>query len=100
MNGESKDRIKSELLSCLAGDAEIRRVVVFGSFLTSENPADVDVAIFQDSADSYLALAMKYRTQTRSISRRIPLDIIPLRIDASGSTFLSEIERGEIIYER
>ena len=97
---KQKELLKKELVSCLAGDPEIRRIVVFGSFLTSSVPADMDVAVFQNSKESYLPLAMKYRRQTRSVARRIPLDIIPLRYGVSGSSFLKEIESGEIVYER
>jgi len=30
------------------------RGYIFGSFLDSENPDDIDVAIFQDSGEAYL----------------------------------------------
>jgi len=97
---KQKELLMKELVSCLAGDMEIRRIVVFGSFLTSPIPADMDVAVFQDSNEPYLPLAMKYRRQARPVARRIPLDIIPLRHGVSGSPFLKEIESGEVVYER
>jgi hypothetical protein len=75
-------------------------VVVFGSFLTSSTPHDLDLAVFQDSNDEYLTLAMRYRRDLRPIARRIPIDVIPLRIGAMGDPFLREIERGETVYER
>ena len=79
----------------------MRKVVVFGSFLNLSEPRDIDVAVFQDSQDSYLPLALKYRKLTRSISSRILLDIIPIRSGArSASFFLEEIEKGEVVYER
>jgi len=37
----------------LAGFPEVRRVVVFGSFVTSDDPQDLDIAVFQDSDESY-----------------------------------------------
>jgi uncharacterized protein len=76
---QQKESLKKEPVSCLAGDQELQRIVVFGSFVGSSSPEDMDVAVFQDSAEPYLSLAVKYRTQTRSVSRRIPLDIVPLR---------------------
>jgi hypothetical protein len=97
---KEKDTLKSELVSCLSKDREILKIVVFGSFLTSTSPSDMDVAIFQDSDESYVALAMKYRKQTRPVSRRIPLDIIPLRTGVASDPFLREIEFGETIYDR
>jgi predicted nucleotidyltransferase len=96
----TKDRLKRELVSCLAQDAEISRIVVFGSFLTSDSPNDMDVAIFQNSQESYLTLAMKYRKQSRPVSHSIPLDIIPICGSVSTSQLLHEIEMGEVIYER
>jgi len=43
---------------------------------------------------------MKYRKKTRAIARIIPIDIVPLRVDASNGTFMDKIEQGEVIYER
>jgi predicted nucleotidyltransferase len=97
---QSKDALKKELLACLAQDSEICRIIVFGSFSTSSEPSDMDVAILQDSDEGYLSLALKYRRQTRSVSQRIPLDIVPIRNNAGNDPFLREIEAGETIYER
>jgi len=68
--------------------------------LKSSDPHDLDVAVFQASSEKYLPLAMKYRKKTRSIARIIPLDIIPLKANASSETFMDEIAQGEVIYER
>jgi len=95
-----KDKIKQRLIESLKSEKEIHKIIVFGSFLESKNPNDIDVAIFQDSEESYLDLAMKYRRLTREVARIIPVDIIPIKPDASNSTFLLEIEAGELIYER
>lgn len=95
-----KDSLKHQLVSCLEGEKEVRRIVIFGSFLKSSDPHDLDVAVFQDSSEKYLPLAMKYRKKTRAIARIIPLDIIPLKSDVSGETFMDEIAQGEVIYER
>jgi len=100
LDTQQKERLKQELISCLKDDREIRKIVVFGSFLSNMEPADMDVAIFQDSNQPYLPLALKYRKQTRALSRRIPLDIIPLKNDVPSDTFLQEIDEGETIYER
>lgn len=95
-----KDSLKRELVSCLEGEKEIRRIVIFGSFVKSSEPRDIDVAIFQDSSEKYLPLAMKYRKKTRAIARIIPLDIIPLKAEAGSGIFMDEIAQGEVIYER
>jgi len=57
------------------------------------------VAIFQNSTEIYLKLAMKYRRLTREIAKIIPIDIFPLK-DISSGIFLNEIITGEVIYER
>jgi predicted nucleotidyltransferase len=97
---DEKQNLKRELVGCLKKEKEIRRVVIFGSFLNSSDPHDLDVAIFQDSNEAYLPLAMKYRKRTRRIARIISLDIIPIRHDASSGFMMDEIRQGEVIYER
>jgi len=97
---QQKDSLKRQLVSCLEGEKEVRRIVIFGSFLESSDPHDLDVAVFQDSSEKYLPLAMRYRKKTRAIARIIALDIIPLKGEVSGETFMDEIAQGEIIYER
>ena len=88
------------LIESLKPEKEINKIIVFGSFLESENPNDIDVAILQDSEEPYLSLAMKYRRLTRKIAKTIPIDIIPLKLTNPANSFLSEIEAGEIIYEK
>ena len=95
-----KDIIKLQLIESLKPEEEINKIIVFGSFLSSENPNDIDVAILQDSEEPYLSLAMKYRRLTRKIAKTIPIDIIPLKLTNPANSFLSEIEAGEIIYEK
>jgi uncharacterized protein len=96
-----KESIKRDLAACLGCEKEVRKIVIFGSFLNRSDPRDIDVAVFQDSKESYLPLALKYRKLTRSISSRIPLDIIPLRCDVPATSFfLEEIKTGQVVYER
>jgi predicted nucleotidyltransferase len=97
---QQKQVLKQKLVNSLNTEAEVRRIVIFGSFLSSSEPNDIDVAIFQDSDEKYLPLAMKYRKKTRDIARIIPLDIIPLRTGAHGEFLIDEIKQGETIYER
>jgi len=95
-----KNDIKRELAISLRDESEITKIVVFGSFLTVNDPHDLDVAIFQNSNQAYLPLAMKYRRKTRMIANRIPLDILPLKARAQDSIMLNAIAQGEVIYER
>lgn len=97
---QQKKLLKQRLVNSLKTEREVCRIVVFGSFVNSDSPHDLDVAVFQDSDEKYLPLAMKYRRITRDIARMIPLDILPLRAGVEGGTFLDGIKRGEVIYER
>ena len=58
---QEKELLKQQLVSSLKIENEVFRIVVFGSFVNSDNPHDMDVAIFQDSDEKYLPLAMRYR---------------------------------------
>ncbi len=96
-----KRKIKQELAACLAGQQEVRKVMIFGSFLTSDDPQDLDVAVFQDSSEHYLPLALRYRKLLRPVADQIPLDVMPLRTTVPGGWFVrNEVLRGEVIYER
>ena len=97
---KQKDELKKELVACLSSDDEVKKIVIFGSFVKSSDPLDLDVAVFQESNETYLPLALKYRRKTRAISKKIPLDIFPVKAGSKGHTFLSEIDRGEVLYER
>ena len=98
-SNSQKEAIKKQIKNKLSKENEIQRIVLFGSFINSNNPNDIDIAVFQNGKEKYLILAMKYRKLIRDISKIIPIDIIPLRSNATG-TFLSEIEAGETIYEK
>ena len=100
LNKRQKESLRQELIDCLCQESEVKKIVIFGSFLHSSDPNDLDVAVFQDSSESYLPLAMKYRKKTRAIAQKIPLDIIPLKTGSGNASFLAEINQGEVIYER
>jgi predicted nucleotidyltransferase len=97
---QEKELLKQRLVDSLKGEREVYRIVVFGSFVNSDDPQDMDVTVFQDSDENYLPLAMKYRRKLRDITRMIPMDIMSLKAGVQDETFLDEIERGEVIYER
>ena len=100
MNELEKQSLKRALVDCLQSEQEVQRIVVFGSFLHSDDPHDLDVAVFQDGVEGYLPLALKYRRKTRALARRIALDILPLKLGAPSDPFLAEVALGEVIYER
>lgn len=97
---QMKEALKKEIVARLSEFSEVQRVVVFGSFVTSNDPHDLDIAVFQDSDESYYPLAMKYRRTLRTIAKRIPLDVIPIRRSPEHGPFMQEIQKGEVLYER
>jgi predicted nucleotidyltransferase len=97
--GQKAD-LKEQIRHCLCDESEVTKIILFGSFINSDDPHDIDVAVFQDSAQDYLSLALKYRKHIRPITQQIPVDIIPLKNQASDSVFMEEINAGEVIYER
>jgi len=96
---KQKEKIKAQIKNLLSNEQEIQKIIIFGSFVTSDTPNDIDIAVFQNSNDKYLPLSMKYRKLMRGMASIIPYDIIPIQPDATGS-FLKDIEAGEIIFER
>jgi uncharacterized protein len=63
-------------------------------------PHDLDIAVFQESDEGYLPLALKYRRLLRSVAARIPVDVLPLRVHGAAGEFLKEVEQGEVVYVR
>lgn len=78
---------------------EVNKVILFGSFVKSNNPNDIDIAIVQNSNDNFLTLSLKYRKVLRELSKIIPLDIVPIKQNSKG-VFLEEINKGQVVYER
>ena len=77
---------------------EIKKIILFGSFMNSNNPNDIDIAVIQNSNDNFLTLSLKYRKVLRDLSKIIPLDIVPIKENTNGE-FLNEINKGKIVYE-
>ena len=99
MNISYKSNIIKTIKTNLSQFAEVNKIVLFGSFTKSNNPNDIDIAIVQNSDDDYLSLSLKYRKVLRELAKTIPLDIVPIRLNSNGS-FMSEINQGQVIYER
>jgi predicted nucleotidyltransferase len=97
---DERAALKRQIAECLSADPEVQRIVVFGSFLTSPDPHDMDVAVFQSGQEHYLPLALRYRRRVRSVAQTIPVDVIPVRPQPLSGPMSAEIERGEVIYER
>ena len=97
----NKEQLKRDLATALADDISVENVVVFGSFICSEEPHDLDIAVFCNSTADYLTLALAYRRKLREIACIIPLDVLPIPLPCdSDSLFFREINKGEIIYEK
>ena len=99
LSEKQKLSIKKRIKNLFSKEKEIQKIIIFGSFVQSETPNDIDIAIFQNSDREYLSLSLKYRKLIRELINELPFDVIPLKMDSSGS-FLERINSGEIIFER
>ena len=95
-----KNELLNTTVKLLQSQLEIEKIIVFGSFIESDNPQDLDLAVFQNSTDTYLTLALKYRKLIRDVSRKIPVDILPIKSEKINAFISQEIAEGKIIYER
>jgi len=100
LSESEKNELKQQIVNSLLSSNEIQKIIVFGSFLNSKNPNDIDIAVFQNSSEDYLTLALRYRKLIRVISKKIPVDVIPIKSDLGSNSFIDEIEKGEVIYAR
>ncbi|MEJ2195596.1 MAG: nucleotidyltransferase domain-containing protein [Ignavibacteriaceae bacterium] len=96
----NKVEVKNKIVDSLKGQEEVERIIVFGSFNTSDSPNDIDIAVVQNSSENYLTLALKYRRLVRSISKEIAVDIFPILGKNNNSFFINEVATGEVIYAR
>jgi len=92
-------KLKERIKNILNIQPEVKKVILFGSFLKMEDPKDIDIAIFTDSKQSYIEQSLKFRKILRDVSKIIPVDVFPLKNDNTSDPFLEEILKGEIIYE-
>lgn len=101
MTHTDKENLKRELVAALSVDEKVEKIVIFGSFPRSATPHDMDVAVFCDSKDDYLTLALALRKKVRRLSRIIPIDLLPITMPYDpASVFLQEINKGEVVYEK
>lgn len=97
---QEKNKIIKLLVACLKGEPEVTKIIIFGSFLVVDSPNDIDVAVLQNSNEKYLSLAMKYRKKIRSISKELPVDIIPVCSGVLKGVMGDQISQGKVIFER
>jgi predicted nucleotidyltransferase len=99
MNKDIKQSYLNIIKKELSKFMEIHKIIIFGSFIESNNPSDIDIAIIQNSDSNFLVLSLKYRKVLRDLAKKIPLDIVPLKENSKG-VFMEEITKGVMIYER
>ena len=96
----NKQEIKNKIVKSLKGEEEIEKIIIFGSFNTSESPNDIDIAIVQNSSMDYLSLAMKYRKLIRDVSLELAVDVFPIKSINKNYFFTDTVKKGELIYAR
>lgn len=96
-----RDAVRRDLVTALAANDQVEKIIIFGSFNQSATPNDMDVAVFCDSRDDYLTLALALRKKLRHLSRIIPIDLLPISMPYDpAALFLEEINKGEVVYEK
>ena len=96
----NKPRIKQAIVDAMQGERAIRKIIIFGSFLSSDAPHDLDVAVVGNFPQGYLETALRLRKNVRHIAAILPVDIVPIQENAPSNRFVQIIEQGEVIYER
>jgi len=96
----NKTLLKNKIIESLKDQKEIEKIIIFGSFNTSDSPNDIDIAVVQNSSESYLSLALRYRKLIRDITKQIAVDIFPVVKKTDNDFFNNEVESGEVIYAR
>ncbi len=97
---KEKKYFQDEIVRLLSEEEEIQKIILFGPFLNSDDPKDIDIAIVQNSNENYITLAMKYRKQVRTLAHQLPLDIIPVKARLFSGPFLDIVNSGKVIYEK
>ena len=98
MSHIDKQQIRQQLQSAFVDDSKVDKIIVFGLFVTSETPHDLDVAVFCNSSDDYLTLALALRKKLRNISSIIPIDLVPIAMPCDPSAaFMQEINKGRSV---
>jgi uncharacterized protein len=101
MDHIDKQNIRQQLQSAFVDDSKVEKIIVFGSFVTSDTPHDLDLAVFCNSSDDYLTLALALRKKLRNISSIIPIDLVPIAMPYDPSAaFMQQINKGEVVYEK
>ena len=73
----TKSNLKKYIVEQLSQQPEVEKIIIFGSFLKSNTPNDIDIAIFQNSCETYLTLALKYRKLLRPLYSISPI-VVPI----------------------
>lgn len=101
MSKVDKAYILQQLKTTFKDDSQVDKIVVFGSFNNTDTPNDLDLAVFCNSPDDYLTLALSLRKKLRHLSKIIPVDVIPIATPYNQlSPFMCEINKGKVVYER
>jgi predicted nucleotidyltransferase len=95
-----KNQIKQAVVDAIKEEKDIRKIIVFGSFLSSETPGDIDVAVLGKFTKGYLEAATRLRKKVRHIAKILPVDIIPILEDTPQNEFVQEVYKGEVVYEK
>jgi len=94
-----KQQITRAIVEAIKDEPDIHKIIVFGSFLSSETPGDIDIAVLGQFPHGYLEAATRLRKKLRHVAKMLPVDIVPILEDAPPNQFVREIVQGEVLYE-
>jgi len=100
LSKEQKQELKDRISASLNTDINVTKIVIFGPFLESVAPKSINVAVYQESTEGYFQLSMKYRKKMKALTRKIQINIFPIRNNIEEATILTEMEITEVIFKR
>jgi len=102
LSEDKKTIIKDLIVKNLSDISDISKIIIFGSFIISKQPNDIDIAILDSSGKDYFTLSAIYRKKLRPISEILPIDVIPIvKLEPDNkATIENDILMGEVIYEK
>lgn len=95
---EEKTEIKHLLTEKISGP-EVKQLILFGSFVESNNLNEINIAIISEENLDYISKVKKYRQKIKDLSKKIPVQIFPL-LKSENSYLHDKIKHGITLYSR
>lgn len=98
ITNEEKNKITDMIAEKISGP-EVKKLILFGSFVESANPNEINLAIISEENLDYISKVAKYRKKIKDLSKKIPVQIFPLL--SSEKIYLHDkIKHGVTLYSK